>query len=120
MLPSENQAAGNHLCRGSRSGDEFVMLDLRRNPHVAVGAWFDAHDLALTADVHVARLADLLRKSDHEFNGAADVEMCFGEEVKSAVADVPGMRHEFRPASLARQDAHGQAHCERAGQRCGM
>ena len=53
---------------GSGGGDKFVTIDFCGDANVAVFAWLDSNNLALAADVDVARLRDLLGKGDNKFD----------------------------------------------------
>src|SRR5258708_40092671 len=75
------------LRRGRRCGDEFIAGDFRRNAHAAVPGGLDAHNLSLTADIYVAGLSDLLGKSDHEFDFAANFEIGVSDKVQPAETD---------------------------------
>src|SRR6266853_2030473 len=83
------------LRRGRRCGDELVAGDFCRNAHTTVPGGLDAHNLALAADIYITRLRDLLRKSDHEFNFAANFEISVSDKVQATVTDVARVRVKF-------------------------
>src|SRR5258708_17933818 len=96
----------NEIVRGRGSGrHEFVARDFRGNAHSAVFGGFDAHNLSQAADIYVARLRNLLRENDDEFNLAANFEIGISEKIQSAVTDVPLACVYFAAPHLARHDA---------------
>jgi len=101
------------VLRGSsRNRYEFIACDFRGNPRPAVLGGFDTHNFPQAADIYIARLRDLLRKSDNELNLAADFEIGFGEEVQPAVTDIPRLSVEFSSFAPPPKNPHRQAHRE--------
>ena len=88
------------------------MRDFRGNARPAVLGGLDAYNLSQTADIYIARLRDLLRKSDDELNLAADFEIGFGEEVQPAVTDIPRLSVQFASFDPPPKNAYRQAHRE--------
>src|SRR5438132_4990545 len=100
------------LCGGGRNRHEFVACDFRGDTHFAILGGLDAHDLTEAPDIYIARLRNLLRKCDDEFNLVANFKIGIGKEVEPAVTKVPRMRVQFAPFVLSRQNPHGQTHRE--------
>src|SRR5712692_5425092 len=104
---------GEEILRSSRrSRHEFIARDFRRNAHSAVLGGLDPHNLTLAANIYITRLRDLLRKSDHEFNFAANFKIGISDEVQPAVTDVPRVRVQFSSFCRPRQNPHGKTHRE--------
>jgi len=79
---------------------------------IAVLGGFDTYNLSQTADIYIARLRDLLRKSDDELNLAADFEIGFGEEVQPAVTDIPRLSVQFASFGPPSKNPYRKAHRE--------
>ena len=54
-----------------------------------------ADDLTVTADVDVVGSSDLLGKGDDEIDGAANLEIRFGQKIKSTITDIAGLPGQF-------------------------
>src|SRR5229473_3355317 len=106
------QAGKEMLRRGCRGGHKFIARDFRGNAHAAVFRGLDAHNFSQAADIDIARLRNLLRKNNDEFNFAADFEIGVGKKVEPAVTDIPRARVYLAVFGLPRQYAHGKAHCK--------
>src|SRR5258705_13640191 len=76
-----SEKRGKILCSRRRGRHEFIASDFRGNAHSAVLGGLDTHNLSQAADVYIARLRDLLRKSNDEFNFVANLEIGSGEEI---------------------------------------
>src|SRR5260370_12856897 len=83
------------LCGGRRDRDKFIARDFRGNAHPAILGGLDTHNLAQATDIYIARLRDLLRKSDHEFNFVANFEIGIRKEVQPTVTDITRLRIQF-------------------------
>src|SRR6266852_411592 len=97
------------VCRGRH---EFIARDFCGDAHSAVFGGLDAHNLSQTADIYVARLRDLLRKSNDEFNLVANFEIGISKEVQPAVTDIPRVSVQFAAFGFARQNAQRKIHRE--------
>ena len=80
MLPpkgvNQERAGEEKVLRGARRRRyEFIARDFGGNARPAVLGGFDTYNLSQTADIYIARLRDLLRKSDDELNLAAELEL---------------------------------------------
>src|SRR6266852_592214 len=107
------QKVGEEILRGGRRRrHEFIARDFRGNAHPAVLSGFDTHNLSQAADIYIAGLRDLLRKSDDELNLAANFEIGSGQEVEPAVTDIPRVRVQFASFGLPRQNPHRKTHRE--------
>src|SRR5215471_14050095 len=101
--------------RSSGGVEKFVSLDLGGNAGLAVLRGLGADNQAVAADVDVARARDLFRKRDDEFDRRAHLDLRFGEEVQTAIADVAGEGFEFARIRIERENSHRQGHVKAAG-----
>src|SRR5215475_8266176 len=103
---------GEVAVRLSGGVEEFVAIDFGSDSDVAVVIRFHSHDLAMTADIHIAGLGHLFGEGNDKFNRTANVEFCFGEEIEAAIADVARLGPQFWSALFARKHPEGQGHSE--------
>jgi hypothetical protein len=93
-----------------RSGEKFVTVDARGDAVAAV-VWFYAENATVATDVDVSCKRDLLRQSEHEFDGAAGIGRGFGEEIKAAITDVARVAFFFgRGLAFGIAHADGERH----------
>jgi hypothetical protein len=114
-IPSNRIAAkrwekilGGRRCRRH----EFITGDFRGDADFAVLGRLDTHNLSQAADVYVARLRDLLRKSDDKFNFVANFKISGSEEIQPSVTYIARLRLQFVPFGFPRQNPHGKTHRE--------
>src|SRR6266849_499207 len=68
--------------RGRRRGrQKFVAFNPRGDASATAGGGFEAHNLAVAADIDVAGLRNLLRPGNDEFNFTADGVISVGKEI---------------------------------------
>src|ERR1700694_4118542 len=105
--PGVTQKSGEEILRGvCRGGHEFIPRDFRGNARPAVLGGLDTHNLSQATDIYIARLRDLLWKSDHELNFAANLEIGISKEIESAVANIPRVGVHLASLSFPRENPH--------------
>jgi hypothetical protein len=110
---AHHRKVGEECLRGGRRGrHEFIARNFRGNAHAPVFGGLDTHNFSQAADIHIARLRDLLWKNDNKFDLAANFEIGIGKEVQAAVTDIPRARVHFPSFGIPRQKPHRKAHRE--------
>src|SRR5262249_61656314 len=109
-MPKRELREGTERLRGGV--EEFVAFDFCGDAHVAVIAGFDANDLAVAMDFHVAGLRHCFRKRDDKFDGIAYFEFCISKKIETAITDVARARVEFRSARLVGNATQREGHHE--------
>jgi hypothetical protein len=110
--PKVEMRHGNRM--GSGGVKKFVAIDLCGDAGAAVLRGLDADDLTVTADVDVIGSSNLLGKGDYEIDGAANLEICLGQKIKSTVTDIAGLPGQFLRLRVLQQKSNGQSHVEAA------
>src|SRR5256885_12806555 len=95
--------AGAGISRSRGGGrHEFVAVDFRGDARASVGRRLNPYDLAPAANIDIAGIGYSLRQRQHELDFPAHFEWSFGDEIKSAIADVSRVRLELAALRFAR------------------